>query len=87
MGLPCIQVNEALAEEIGLEERFSRFWLRDHNLFIDVVAYQVILSEDEWQSAQRYLYEMTVTSFKIQYAANHVWGWHYMRILQLLGYW
>ncbi|KAF5554728.1 peptidase (PNG1) [Fusarium napiforme] len=85
MGLHTVSCD--LAEKIDLYARSSRFWLKDHNVYVDVVAYQMALSEDEWQSAQSTLYDMSVTSFKLQYAAKHVYGLQDRRVLQALGYW
>ncbi|KAF5707944.1 peptidase (PNG1) [Fusarium mundagurra] len=109
LGLPCIQVNEALdeeqnlelflstkmglentsydqAEKLELEPRHSRFWLEGPNTYVDVTAYKVILSDEEWKSTSSRLYEMDVVGVDLEYAAKKVWGWHYIRILQFLGY-
>ncbi|KAF5572995.1 hypothetical protein FPANT_12664 [Fusarium pseudoanthophilum] len=74
-----------LVEKIELQAKYSRFWLKDHNVYVDVVAYQMVLSEDEWQSAQSTLYDMSVTSFKRLYAEYHVYGWQDRRVLQALA--
>lgn len=82
MGLENMSYDQA--EKLKLEARNSRFWLRGHGIYVDVTAYKVILSAEEWNSISSHLYEMNVVGVNPEYARENVMGAHYIRILKTI---